>query len=356
MPGSVYKNTPLEKLLEKHSRTRGSKFPTRNADYWGLYAHCKDFIAERYYSNVAATLALDGGRFTKHTIDHVDDVIVAAGSLLGIDESGGRNLTSKLSPFEVFVLIFAILLHDAGNVFGRSRHEEAVAKVVDELGPLLNLTDVERKLVVSVARAHGGRTDRGEKDTITDAVARDTDTISNIRVNGRRLAAIVRLADEFSENQRRADPEALRQPYTPEESALPNKFCNAVTCYIDCDVGSLNWSFAIDRADLGYLFLEKRDGVDCKTYLVDYVSARITKADQERRYCNRFLNDLKIYTRINARIGIWDGHTEVENFSIEITDGGYPAAALPIRELQPKMDGRTLAEKFAAVRPELAGS
>ena len=346
MPASVPKNAPLELLLMRQSAAQGDAYANRNADYWALYSNCKDYLAGKYYSVAAAGLAREGGRFTRHDISHVDDVIVTAGQLLGIDEAEVAPVR-LLNPYETFVLLFAILLHDAGNAFGRVGHERAVGGILSDLGSLLQLETLERRLIGSIAQAHGGRTERGERDTITGIVKQEVTRMGHISVRSRAIAAIVRLADELSENPRRADEIALRVPYNPEESAIHNLYCKVINGWIDWKSKSINLSFNLERATLADKFLDRSDGSDRRVYMVDYIARRLEKTDQERRYCNRFLTDLICFRRINVRIGIFEDDHEVEVLEVTMEDEGYPASSRSVRDIDPRIDGSTLAAKYA---------
>ena len=355
MAPSPPKNAPLERRLQSETTQRGDTYVNRNFDYWSLYCACKDHIADKYYSNTGAALALGGGRYTKHNIDHVNDVIVAAGELLGVGESDKAPI-DDFNPYEVFVLLFAILLHDAGNAFGRTGHEKAVGGILRDLGGILQIDAVERRLIASIAQAHGGRTERGEKDTITQVVRQENADLGHVKVRARRLAAIVRLADELSENSRRADEMAFRIPCDAEESVIHNLYCKVISCSIDWRSRSIKLFFSVDKADLGTQFLDRSSGSDRRIYLIDYITERLEKTDQERRYCNRFLADLIVYSRINVWIGIFDNDDkEIEAFEIELADEGYPATSRPVRDINPGLVGSALAAKYVTAVGEQSG-
>jgi hypothetical protein len=183
-------------------------------NYFEKYCEIKRFLAANYYEVAGAGLALEGERFTKHSIDHVDDVIRQAGHLVGLGTPIPDAAYTKLLPYETYVFLLAILLHDAGNASGRSGHEKAPRMILEELGRISGLADVEKRLIASIAQAHGGRTTSGDKDTIANIVQDEQSNIGNIVVHGRRLAALVRLADELSENPNRADPETIKGEFS----------------------------------------------------------------------------------------------------------------------------------------------
>jgi len=179
-------------------------------------------------------------------VSHIDDVINRAGQLIGVGKDGPQPF-NNIQPYETFVLLYAILLHDAGNAYGRAGHEARPFEILRDMGDLSALEDVERRLIASIAQAHGGRTEDGNKDTIPVVVRQDESSIDGINVRGRRLAALLRLADELSENPRRADELALSGPSV---SYLPNFYCKAINTNIDILSGAITLAYTITKEDL----------------------------------------------------------------------------------------------------------
>lgn len=134
--------------------------------------------------------------------------------------------------------------------------------------------------------------------------------------HGRRLAAILRLADELSENPRRADEIALKKPHTPAESFLPNFYCKVVASHIDLSAGQISLKYLIDRADLDAQHPDPEDNNE-PTFVVDYIARRIGKCDQERRYCNRFLNDFVLLDRMRASLEIHEGAKSIDEVAVD---------------------------------------
>jgi exopolyphosphatase/pppGpp-phosphohydrolase len=152
----------------------------------------------------------------------VDDVIAMVGRLLGLEVGG---VADALEPYELYVLLFAVLLHDAGNARTRKNHEKEPKAIIARMGSVAGVEPVERKLIASIAEAHGGRTKDGDKDTIRKVIQLDIENIGGLSVRSRLLAAALRLADELSENPQRADPQALIRPYQTPESVIHNLYC-----------------------------------------------------------------------------------------------------------------------------------
>jgi hypothetical protein len=351
---------PLEKQLETQANSRASDFPDTNLNYFNRYREVKQIIARDYYNSTAAGLSLSGERFTLHSIDHVDQVIRQAGHLIGLGTDVRDPAYEKLEPFELFVLLYAILLHDAGNARGREGHERAPRAILRGLGQMSGLDDVEQHLVASIAQAHGGTTATGGKDTITDIIKEPVSRIANRPVRGRRLAALVRFADELSEDSRRADPEAVRGDFRlfPEKASVPesvihNMYCQLINTWIDYPGRSLSIGFRVHKQylNLRYPILhEKRRN---EIFLVDYIAQRMNKLEQERRYYNRFTADFIAYDRCRITLQIVDDEGEVDSIPANLEDFGYPILHYPIKTVEPRFDGALLQEQFfGAVQKE----
>lgn len=323
IPVSV--NGALEKLFVNGARSDPSAFPSRNKDYVSSYQSIKEHLANTYYQVTGAALAEGGHRFTKHDITHVDDVIHTAGRIMGADKDGGKS--PDISPYELFVLLLAILIHDAGNAYERQGHEIRAADILRNLGALSPLNDLERRLVASIASAHGGKTATGGRDTIEDRVLQDVTEVDGHRVFGRRLAALVRLADEFSERSRRADEIAI-STRKPPGAFLPNYFCQTINVRIDASSRSVSMDFNLNLSDLqGMHPNPENDNKD--TLIVDYISKRLEKADLERRYCNRYLAGWCPLDVFRSTISIYENDVYVGDTSATLSDTGYPTSQRP---------------------------
>jgi hypothetical protein len=348
----INKNMPLELLLRKYATERATEFPIRDTNYFERYSVIKDHVASKYYRSAGAGLAMtEGTRFTHHDITHVDDVILAAGHLVGLTADGLSKPSelpyTQLLPYEIYVLLMAALLHDAGNAAGRSNHEQRIRQIVSEFGAVGGVLPVEERLISSIARAHGGKMEDGDKDTITKAV-RETATMGNIVVRARRLAALVRLADELSENHTRADAQATKKPYDAPLSVLPNLYCQLINTHIPMEGHSVAIAFLVGKNLLAEEFLWKEGEQTRSILLVDYIAERLTKTELERRYCNRFLANFASCDRITVTLEVEDpddNYKIIDTINLEMTDTGYPSMSPKIKELKPEFDGMKLRDK-----------
>ena len=317
-------DSPLERLFVEKARENPSNFPSRNKDYVAAYKTIKEHLATKYYQVAGTGLAAGGHRFTRHDITHVDDVIDVAGRIMGLDQKGSE--TTDITAYETFVLLMAILVHDAGNAYERKGHEVKAARILLDIGDASPLSNIERRLVASIASAHGGKTADGSRDTIDDRIRQDPVEIDGHVVNGRRLADLVRLADEFSERGRRADDIAI-ETKQPPQAYLPNFFCRSINVRIDPSSRSASMDFDLDKSDLLDHHCDPEND-DKLTLIVDYIAKRLNKADLERRYCNRYLAGWHSIDVFRSTITVYEDDIQVgEPTKAILSDTGYPSVA-----------------------------
>jgi hypothetical protein len=336
---------PLENLLRDLAQSRSGEFPDAGINYFERYVQIKQAVADKYYQATGTGLAAKGQRFTKHDIGHVDDVIRTAGHFLGIGQSDGTAI-HKMVPFEVFALLYAIVLHDAGNAYGREGHEARAFKIMQDLGALCPLDSAKKQLVASIAKAHGGKTVEGKKDTIDEAVREEISHLEQIGVHGRRLAAVLRMADELSENPRRCDEIALEKP--SEESYLPNFYCKCVGTNINSNAGTIRLKYTLFTEQLASKYKDPESEGKKATFIVDYIRKRLGKCNLERRYCNRFLHSFAYMPFLIATIDIFDiGGALIEQIPIELSEKGYPKHDSQNTDALQVLNGSALKRKYA---------
>ena len=346
MPENISVSSPLEQLLKKTVRTQGGKFPRRNGTYFDHYTSIKQRLADKYYAVTGAALAQTGDRYTKHDISHVDDVIDTAGQLLGFGQESHNPAHKNLEPYEVFVLLLAILLHDAGNAVRRKGHETKAAEILREVATATGLNTLEHRIISSIAQAHGGEMPDGNKDTITDLIREAEPNIGTIKIHARRLAALVRLADELSENYTRADEVAIEEPGTPDVSLLANYYCLVINPRIDFVGKSVHLAFHVDVKLLPRMFkIPTGSGQTEDIMFIDYIADRLEKCERERRYCNRFLAGFASFDRIRAKLVIMDNDREIDTVPVDLEEVGYPSLSKTVKELEPKFDACELRDK-----------
>src|SRR4029077_15663813 len=100
-----------------------SQFPGRNRNYVAQFRAFEQYMLKDVHPQIEKmALAADGGFLTDHGSEHINTVIGRASFMLGPKP--------PLSPYEAYILLAAIHLHDVGNVYGRVGHEAKHAEII----------------------------------------------------------------------------------------------------------------------------------------------------------------------------------------------------------------------------------
>jgi hypothetical protein len=337
---------PLEKRLEEFAKSRKDEFPDQHDSYWNRYINLLSSLKSHIYPNINAGLAClskSPGIYTDHGERHFDEVVRYAGFLI---EDTFNQQSSSLSPYELYLLLCAIRVHDAGNIDGREGHETEASAILMKYGGLISLDTAELSLIAEIAQAHGGKTFDDDKDTIGKTVPEQT-IAGGVDVRPQLVAALVRFADEICEHSVRASTHHVNAGTLPEENKLfhfyaksivgakPDRKNKAFKLQIKFDITLLN-----DK----YLTPKDAEGNQTSKYLIDDVWGRIDKLNHERVYCNRFLlpsmqtDRLEISVAFTKKISVGGAEviTTCERHDLTIRDEGYPDVANAWRS---KVDG-----------------
>jgi hypothetical protein len=265
----------------------------------------------------------------KHGKGHVESVISRASDLANciIDKE------NKLSPFEIFILLCAIQIHDIGNMYGRDDHTTSFENDFKRYAKESFISDsVLIKCIFNTAKVHSGKIS-GNSDTIEAAGLRYKTTILQRDIRQRLLAAILRFADELADDNTRAlDIDILE---IPEHSKIYHAYSNSLQTVKIEKVGNENVYFvklcyfmSIQEAFCGYKkMIRESDGsyISVSLPLIREIIERTKKMECERRYCSRYFLPYIILKHIMVEIEIDLGSLESSKrivYTLEET--GYP--------------------------------
>lgn len=289
----------LELLLQIIAQKNTNVFPNPSQNYFDRYTCIVEHLKKNVYSNINTGLSANSseqGLYTDHGPEHFDMVVLYAGQMLGLSPSSSLDNIAELSiknnwllqPYEIYLLLLSIRLHDVGNIFGREQHEKNIGRVIRQYEiPFLMRDTVEARKVAQAGGAHGGIAPNGSKDTIDLLSENESDGhIKN--VNLKKIAAIVRFADEICENRHRSP--AYFECFTPEHNVIFHLYAKSITSsYVENQI--LHLQFELNRELLleEYPLSSLKDSK--KATLPNVFIDRIQKTELERRYCSRYLPD-----------------------------------------------------------------
>jgi len=288
----------------------------KEVDRAALFFSAKELIAQ------GSTNIDDLVYLTNHGPEHVTQVIQRATDLL-IDSK------CKLSPYECYILLVAILFHDIGNLYGRAKHETKALEIMSALGDLAGADRLEQRTILKIALVHGGSY-HGSKDTISRLQAQDA--VLGITVRKRFLAAILRLADELADDCSRASRYMLRKGLLPKGSEIFHVYSDSLKS-VQIEDGEIRLRFDLEQ-DVALREFTKGDKTQ---YLIDEINSRVLKMHRERIYCMRYMHkevnlesirvDITIHSPVDTIAGE-DNQESIllspERIQYTLSEIGYP--------------------------------
>ena len=232
-----------------------------------------------------------------HSDRHIDNVLHNVRELLT-----DNHEVHKCSAMDLYCLCMFILFHDVGNLFGRKNHHKRIGEVYDWVRGTGAELRRERTLIIQAAMAHTGEASDGSHDTLKELNLRDH--LDGHPVALRKLAAVLRFADELAEGpQRTSDFMRARHAY-PEESQLFHDYASITNIHIDRADRRIRATYEIEiTGDAG----EPEEGrFDAIRQLLEFTYHRIVKLDQERRYARYYNDALAPFTMTSVEINFYE--------------------------------------------------
>ena len=310
----------LVAFLKKSSKKK-INFPfDGKINYYESYNKIKEYLDINVHP-ILVTVASkkDGGFLTDHGTDHINKVIDRVSSLI-------NNSIIKLTPYECYLLLIAIQLHDTGHLIdGRSKHEESVARIIEMLGKLIGEATPEKTIIYRICAAHGGDDENGEKaDKLGSNDLFQNDFILGFAIRPKLLAALLRFGDELAEDSTRANRFLLNEGKIIEGSQIFHAYSDSLhTVNIDIIGKQVNLIFNLKKEYV----INKLRKLKSEEFLLDEIFKRIYKTYVECIYCMRFLPSGNKIETIYARIDFLDDEAlqpYFESISVKLSEKGYP--------------------------------
>lgn len=286
------------------------EFPDRDFDWAEQYFRFEETMNQKYHPNVNLGAAIAGdGLLTDHGVNHVKSVISHAQSIL-VDPM-------QLTGYELYLLLVSIHFHDVGNTLGRDKHEEKIESIIEKMGDSLSLDTAEQGFVTAIATAHGGYVD-GSKDTI-HAMNIVDESYDSVQIRCKLLAAILRFADEISDDLGRAAPPEIS---IPAANQAYHEYSKALVP-VSIEGDTIKFQFRVP-----YDLTQNKIGKNGKkVYLYDEILNRLAKCMRELEYCKKYACGMIRLTTLNVVIGFLkqgSSHQFQESVPLRLTLQGYP--------------------------------
>ncbi len=316
-------NITLEHWLE--NPPSGSFRNNKVVNYYHNYMVIKKYLIENVYKDVTPSANLKekavGMFYNDHGIDHVNTVIDRASELV-------KSEYCELNAKEVYFLLCAILIHDIGNIFGRKNHEGNHSAVINHIMNDFSNDTAEQTVILEIAKSHGGRTQRGSKDTISELQTEKH--YGHERVRTRLLSSILRFADELADEKARASHTLLNKN---ELSNNPSEVFHAYSACVDSVIPNHKDNAIFIQYHIPVSYIQRKfKKMESDCYIIDEIYERVEKIHIENIYCQKYISKYIPISKIEVNIEFISPYTNpfdniaktppTIKFSIE--NKGYP--------------------------------
>lgn len=300
----------IDTNLEKHMHDKlYEEFNNNEAEkYYTQYCTARTYLVEQVFPFIP----MAESELTDHTEKHIEDVLKKTWLILDKE-------IESFNAAELYLLCICILFHDCGNIHGRERHERKIVDIYDEIVGSNSSRFQERKLVLSIVKAHSGESKKGDRDTLIEVTP--TNSLYDKEIKLREIAGILRFADELAEGPQRTSDYLLKhnkidskdgsKPILNQGSIVYHHYSTITNVFIDKGNGRIALTYNIEIPVKQIPFAE----------LLGFMYKRIVKLDSERRYCKYYAPSLDRFKRTEAKINICHkGEDVIEIPPIELGD------------------------------------
>lgn len=276
-------------------------------ELWHKYKTMEKDLAKAYYPWIQANLPY----FTDHGEKHISSIIRIVNELL-------RPVLlvktkKELTGVDIFILLSSIIWHDVGMVDRRSGHEARVQEIGNHIQKTGFPQPILLRTVLEIVKAHSGRD--GLKIPKNDEYC--TLTKESFTFHPKALAAILRFADEISEDRNRISMDVYEK--VPDDQQIYWQYANAISsCIADPERGRVvvNIELDVTLATQRFICKEYPDRVDAegKISLIEYIVCRLEKMNTERSYCSVYFSRYVQISEIEARFTILNRNMRVEEY------------------------------------------
>ena len=294
-------------------------------DYVTTYTQFKERFEKDIHREINSKLVEleKEGYFNDHGVNHIKTVIRKTSELVYVDDD-----KPILSPYETFILLMAIQLHDTGHLISsRAEHAKKGKEILRKFDKSNELSTSERVHIGNIAKAHGGKDD-------PIGSLENTCYLSNQKIRPQLLASLLRLGDELAEDNERASNFLIqlneeKKEEEPNYLAPTSEIYHLYSASIDsCRVDGSEILLELYPVDYRLVkkYPVKTKKGDVEKYLLDEIYDRTFKTFTETLYCNRFLPEGKRINTVRININIvTDNENElIKKISYELKESGYP--------------------------------
>lgn len=265
------------------------------------------------------------GYYNDHGVDHIKMVIGRTSWILSCVNTVLEEQKDHfyLSPYETFILLMAIHLHDTGHLISsRIEHAKAGKEILAKFDQDNLLSISEKRIIGDIAKAHGGKEDPiGKLESET--------RISHYKIRPQLLASLLRLGDELAEDKTRASEFLLKIGHIEPSSEIFHLYSASLDS-LDLSNNEISLEFCfLDEISLKK-YPKVSKGSTSDVFLLDEIYERTLKTFTEALYCNRFFTQELRFNRVKVNISILNSkdHDKIHSIKYELKELLYPTVVM----------------------------
>ncbi|UOE49159.1 hypothetical protein MTO98_32715 [Mucilaginibacter sp. SMC90] len=303
--------------------TDKSVFPHQK-DYVGIYNTFKNAFDKDVHPEIKTKILEieKDGYYNDHGVDHIKMVIDRVSKIITCLNPSLTVEANKfyISPYEIFILLMAIQLHDTGHLIGsRAEHAKKGKELLARFDSGNILNTAEKLIIGNIARAHGGQDDPIGK-------LPPSDSVSHQKIRPQFLAALLRLGDELAEDLTRASKFILEIDQLEQTSKIFHLYSNSLDS-LDLGDREIELSFYVMDKYLTDKYPKRTKEGIVYEYLITEIFKRTQKTFLEALYCGRFLPEECRFNIVKVKINLVTSsdHDEITTpIAYELKENGYP--------------------------------
>lgn len=268
-----------------------SRLQVGHNDLWPRYT-----MIVKGFKGAAKFINSKNPTFTDHGVGHILDVQKTIYSMI-------ENRLDNFTPLELYILCCASYFHDWGNIIDRQDHREYAYKFYNGIFSNTQREKQESSVLDRLVWAHTGISSSGDKDTLKDISEKQS--LYGSYINARKLAAILRFADELAESPRRTSVDYVAAKRLNKESLCHHLYANCIDISCKTDekrvLIDLHVGFTFLNGECHAVFVGTGKKVSLSHFL-DFLEKKLRKTDEERKYANYYLKDFLHFSEISANI------------------------------------------------------
>lgn len=284
--------TNIEKIAEEALTSERGE--TEGKAKFAAYISAREILVREVLPEIKGVQPL----LTDHGPIHIADVLKRTEWLLGKKEEILKSFTGT----ELYCLLLCILFHDVGNIFDRRDHQRRITTVYDYVRPEEQRKKDEKTIVLTAVGAHCGEAADGSMDTLKDVA--ESSHLDGRPVKLRKIAAVLRFADELAEGPQRTSGFMQWQRNNSDERGIYHEYASITDVFIDRgnERIALTYHIRINTEKEGPFDSDKERKLGA---LLEFAYKRVIKLNQERQYSRYYCELIAPFKMTTVVFNFW---------------------------------------------------